>query len=153
MRLFVARCLACAEVQSVMQTRVNAGALCLTGAASSALTPPVRFRLALLRARGLLCVRRAEPKPLSKRRRVHPFAFRPSASVCRGADSVCSGNWEGRMSVVLSGVICSTVAASFALTTTARHRFALCRRAVGWAVLNDDAGAVRRSVAWSLGQY
>ena len=58
---------------------VNAGALCSTGAASSALTPPVRFRLALLRARGLLCVRRAEPKPLSKRRRVEPFSFRPSA--------------------------------------------------------------------------
>ena len=103
-------------VQALMRKRVNAGALCLTGAASSALTPPVLFRLALLRTRGLLCVRRAEPKPLSKRRRVEPFAFRPSASVCRGADSVCSGNWEGRMSAVLSGALCSTGAASSALT-------------------------------------
>ena len=50
MRLLVVRCLACAVVQSVMRARVNAGALCLTGAASSALTLPVRFRLALLRA-------------------------------------------------------------------------------------------------------
>ena len=33
---------------------------------------------------------------------VYPFAFRQSASVCSGADSVCSGNWEGRMNVVLS---------------------------------------------------
>ena len=77
MLLLVVRCLACAVVQALMRKRVNAGALCLTGAASSDLTPPVRFRLALFRARGLLCVRRAEPKPLSNRRRVYPFAFRP----------------------------------------------------------------------------
>ena len=38
MRLLVARCLACAVVQSVMRARVNAGAICSTGAASSALT-------------------------------------------------------------------------------------------------------------------
>ena len=66
--------------------------------------------------RWLLYVLRAEPKPLSKRRRFEPFAFRPSASVCSGADSFCSGNWEGRMSVVLSGALCSTGAASSALT-------------------------------------
>ena len=52
--------------------------------------------------RCLLYVLRAEPNPFSKLLLVYPFAFRPSASVCRGADSVCSGNWEGRMSVVLS---------------------------------------------------
>ena len=52
---------------------------------------------------GLLYVLRAEQKTLSKRRRVYPFAFRLSASVCSGADSVCLGTWEGRMSVVLSG--------------------------------------------------
>ena len=58
--------------------------------------------------RWLLYVLRAEPNPFSKLLLVYPFAFRLSASVCRGADSVCSGNWEGRMSVVLSGALCST---------------------------------------------
>ena len=73
--------------------------------------------------RGLLCVRRAEPKPLSKRRRVEPFAFRMSAfKVFGGAFGlkrrgfVYSGNWEGRMSVVLSGALYSTGAALSALT-------------------------------------
>ena len=33
-----------------MRPRVNAGALCSTGAASSALTPPAQFWFALLRA-------------------------------------------------------------------------------------------------------
>ena len=54
MRLLVVRCLVFAAVQAETMARgssgVNAGALCLTGAASSALTLPVRFRLALLRA-------------------------------------------------------------------------------------------------------
>ena len=71
---------------------------------------------ALMLERWLLYVLRAEPNPFSKLLLVYPFAFRPSASVCRGADSVCSGNWEGRMSVVLSGALCSTGAASSALT-------------------------------------
>ena len=66
--------------------------------------------------RWLLYVLRAEPNPFSKLLPVYPFAFRLSASVCIGADSVCSGNWEGRMNVVLSGAICSTGAASSALT-------------------------------------
>ena len=83
----VVRCLAFVVVQALMRPRVNAGAICSTGAASSALTPPVLFRLSLLRARGLLCVRRAEQKTLSNRWLVYPFAFRPSASVCSGADS------------------------------------------------------------------
>ena len=48
------RCLACAVVQALMRPRVNAGALCLTGAASSALTLPVLFRIALLPARSSL---------------------------------------------------------------------------------------------------
>ena len=39
-----------AVVQALMRKRFNAGALCLTGAASYALTPPVLFRLSLLRA-------------------------------------------------------------------------------------------------------
>ena len=39
-----------AVVQALMRKRVNAGALCLTGAASYALAPPVLFRLSLLRA-------------------------------------------------------------------------------------------------------
>ena len=38
MRLLVVRCLTCAVVQALMRARVNAGALCLTGAASYALT-------------------------------------------------------------------------------------------------------------------
>ena len=38
MRLLVVRCLVFAVVQAVMRARVNAGALCSTGAASSALT-------------------------------------------------------------------------------------------------------------------
>ena len=42
---------------------------------------------ALMLERWLLYVLRAEPKPLSKRRRFEPFAFRLSASVCIGADS------------------------------------------------------------------
>ena len=38
MRLLVVRCLAFVVVQAVIRARVNAGALCSTGAASSALT-------------------------------------------------------------------------------------------------------------------
>ena len=38
MRLLVVRCLSLVVVQALMRPRVNAGALCLTGAASSALT-------------------------------------------------------------------------------------------------------------------
>ena len=34
-----------------------------------------------------------------------------------------------------------------------RFSWSFCRRALGRAVLNEDAGAVRRSVAGSLGQY
>ena len=58
--------------------------------------------------------------PARKVTAVDPFAFRLSASVCSGADSFCSGNWEGRMSVVLS---------------VARY----VSPALGRAVLNDDA--------------
>ena len=50
----VVRCLVFAAVQAETMARGNAGAICSTGAASSALTPPVRFRLSLLRARGSL---------------------------------------------------------------------------------------------------
>ena len=38
MRLLVVRCLAFVVVQALMRPRVNAGAICSTGAASSALT-------------------------------------------------------------------------------------------------------------------
>ena len=38
MRLLVVRGLACAVVQALMRPRVNAGEICSTGAASSALT-------------------------------------------------------------------------------------------------------------------
>ena len=38
MRLLVVRCLACVVVQAETMARGNAGALCSTGAASSALT-------------------------------------------------------------------------------------------------------------------
>ena len=68
---------------------------------------------ALMLERGLLYVLRAEQNPFSKRLRVEQFAFRLSAfKVFGGADSVCSGTWEGRTSVVLSGALRSTVAAS-----------------------------------------
>ena len=46
----VVRCLAFAVVQAETMARGNAGALYLTGAASYALTHPVRFWLSLLRA-------------------------------------------------------------------------------------------------------
>ena len=42
---------------------------------------------ALMLERWLLYVLRAEPNPFSKLLLVYPFAFRPSASVCSGADS------------------------------------------------------------------
>ena len=71
---------------------------------------------ALMLERWIFYVLRAEQKPLSNRWLVYPFAFRPSASVCSGADSVCSGNWEGRMSAVCLGALCLTGAASYALT-------------------------------------
>ena len=58
MRLLVVRCLAFVVVQALMRPRVNAGAICSTGAASSALTgekiPYTRFRIALLPARSSL---------------------------------------------------------------------------------------------------
>ena len=50
MRLLVVLCLAFVVVHAETMARVNAGALCLTGAASYALTHPVRFWLSLLRA-------------------------------------------------------------------------------------------------------
>lgn len=51
-RLLVVRCLAFVVVRALMPARVNAGALCSTVAASSALTGATRFRFALLRALG-----------------------------------------------------------------------------------------------------
>ena len=90
-------------VQAETMARGHEGALCSTWDDSYALTRETRHRFALLPARVLLCVRRAEPKPLSNRWLVYPFAFRPSGSGWRGADSGCSGKWEGRMNVVLSG--------------------------------------------------
>ena len=91
---------------------------------------------ALMLERWLLYVLRAEPNPFSKLLLVYPFAFRPSASVCIGADSVCSGNWEGIMSVVLSGALCSTGAASSALIRLFGFGLRFCGRAVVLAVLN-----------------
>ena len=49
-RLLVVLCLAFAVVQALMRARGNAGALCSTGAASSALTGATRIRFALLPA-------------------------------------------------------------------------------------------------------
>ena len=54
---------------------------------------------------------------------------------------------------VNAGAICSTGAASSALIRLFGFGWSFCRRAVGCAVLNDDAGAVRRSVSRSVGQY
>ena len=50
MRLLVVLCFVFVVVQAETMARSNAGALYLTGAASSALTPPDRFWLSLLRA-------------------------------------------------------------------------------------------------------
>ena len=88
MRLLVVRCLALVVVQALMRPRVNAGAL------------------------GTACRTKAAFKSMA------------GLSVCVSTVSfglpwrgfVYSGNWEGRMSVVLSGAICSTGAASPALT-------------------------------------
>ena len=97
-RLLVVRCLEFAVVQALIRARGSSGAI---------------------------CVLLAEPKTLSKRRRVESVAFdlqrtrskcSGALSVCRGADSVCSGTGECRMSVVLSGALCSTRAASSDLT-------------------------------------
>ena len=67
------------------------------------------------------------------------------------------------MSVVLSGALCLTGAASSALTVEKDSASSASVRAFAgaWyvspalvrAVLNDGAGAVRRSVAGALGQY
>ena len=83
-----------------------------------------------------------------------PFAFRLSASVCRGSDSVRSRTWF----VVLSGALCSTGAASSALTgeIDSARAFA-CRsvmraRGLCRAVLNDDAGAFVRSFVRAVSQ-
>ena len=95
---------------------------------------------AVMLERRLLYVLRAEPNPFSKLLLVYPFAFRPSASVCSGADSVCSGNWEGRMSVVCSGALRLTGAASYALTAEKDSAGAFaCGRELCWAVLNEDS--------------
>ena len=71
--------------------------------------------------RWLLYVLRAEPNPFSKLLLVYPFAFRLSASVCRGADSVCSGTGKAECQPFV----------------WARGMF--CRRAVVFAVLNEDS--------------
>ena len=73
---------------------------------------------------------------------------------------VYSGNWEGRMSVVLSGAICSTGAASSALTgeidsaySVSACAFAVARYvspALGCAVLIEHAIAGRPSMAMKL---
>ena len=78
MRLLVVRCLVFVVVQALMRKRVNAGALVTAG----------RTKAAFKSMAGL------------------SVCFPPSASVCSGADSVCSGNWEGRMSAVCLGALC-----------------------------------------------
>ena len=111
MRLLVVRCLAFVVVQAETMARGNAGTL-------ASLCSACRAESVFKATAGLsVCVSTVSFG-------LHRRGF------------VYSVNWEGRMSVVLSGALCSTVAASYALTTTARHRFALCRRAVGLAVLN-----------------
>ena len=61
-------------------------------------------------------------------------------SVYSGADSVYSGMLEVRMSVLLSGALCSTGAASSALTVEKDSAGAFaCGRELCWAVLNEDS--------------
>ena len=95
MRLLVVLCLECAVVQAETMARGNAGVNAGTLAS--------------------LC---------SACRAESIFKATAGLSVCVSTVSfglpwrgfVYSGNWEGRMSVVLSGALCSTGAASSALT-------------------------------------
>ena len=65
---------------------------------------------ALMRARGNAGASGKEGRSQSRLR------FDCQRSKCSGARSVCSGTWEGKTSAVLSGALCSTGAASYALT-------------------------------------
>ena len=95
MRLLVVRCLVFAVVQALMRPRVNAG---VNAGTLASLCSACRAESIFKATAGLsVCVSTVS------------FVFHR-----RGF--VYSGNWEGIMSVVLSGELCSTDAASSALT-------------------------------------
>ena len=94
-RLLVVRCLAFVVVQALMRPRVNAG---VNAGTLASLCSACRAESIFKATAGLsVCVSTVSFG-------LHRRGF------------VYSGNWEGRMSVVLSGAICSTGAASSALT-------------------------------------
>ena len=95
MRLLVVLCLAFAVVQALMRPRVNAG---VNAGTLASLCSACRAESIFKATAGLsVCVSTVSFG-------LHRRGF------------VYSGNWEGIMSVVLSGAICSTGAASYALT-------------------------------------
>ena len=88
--------------------------------------------------RWLLYVLRAEPNPLSKRRRVEPFAFRLSASVCIGADSYIRELGRHNVSRFIGRDLFN--GGSFVgFDWGNRFSWSFCRRAVVFAVLNEDS--------------
>ena len=95
MRLLVVRCLAFVVVQALMRPRVNAG---VNAGTLASLCSACRAESIFKATAGLsVCVSTVSFG-------LHRRGF------------VYSGNWEGIMSVVLSGALCSTGAASSALT-------------------------------------
>ena len=95
MRLLVVRCLAFVVVQALMRPRVNAG---VNAGTLASLCSACRAESILKATAGLsVCVSTVSFG-------LHRRGF------------VYSGNWEGRMSAVCLGAICSTVAESSALT-------------------------------------
>ena len=95
MRLLVVRCLACAVVQAETMARGNAG---VNAGTLASLCSACRAESIFKATAGLsVCVSTVSFG-------LHRRGF------------VYSENWEGRMSVVLSGTLCSTWAASYALT-------------------------------------
>ena len=94
MRLLVVRCLAFVVVQAVMRARVSSG---VNAGTLASLCSACRAESIFKATAGLsVCVSTVSFG-------LHRRGF------------VYSGNWEGRMSVVLSGALCSTGAASSAL--------------------------------------
>ena len=109
MRLLVVRCLAFVVVQALMRARGNAG---VNAGTLSSLCSACRAESIFKATAGLsVCV--------STVRFGLPW---------RGFGLF--GNWEGRMSVVLSGELCSTGAASYSLTRLFGFGLRFCRRAV-----------------------
>ena len=107
------RCLVFVVVQALMRPRVNAG---VNAGTLASLCSACRAESIFKATAGLsVCVSTVSFG-------LHRRGF------------VYSGNWEGIMSVVLSGELCSTVAASSDFTP--HDRWSICGRSLGrWSVL------------------